>query len=340
MRFPNPASLPGILLGTLLGACSSHTPFYGPLPVRNQHPAQLTVLHMDPRSARVLDSGSPDVRVDAGYTSLFQGGTGGGNDFFMDGELLATRIKARLGLGKGWETWAELPFAYTTGGFLDSFLIDWHDFWGLAGLGRSSAPKDRWDVRARRQGVTVYEMERSSLELMDIPIGIAWNPGWRSDPSLDLLLRVAVELPAGDDGAGFGNGRVDYALGLVLEYRFDGWALTGHLQHTFAGTPNRAKSGGLDFGDVTSVGVGAEVSLGDTISALVQAEMETSTLRDLGFSEVEDEQWLLWVGLRQLLGDGFYLEIGFGEDLFGAPPDFTAWLAVGWMPSLSSSTGH
>ncbi len=51
---------------------------------------------------------------------------------------------------------------------------------------------------------------------------------------------------------------------------------------------------------------------------------------------MEDGQWLLWVGLRQFLGDGFYLEVAFGEDLSGAPPDFTAWVGVGWMPSVSS----
>ena len=114
MKHRNPVIPPGILVVILLGACSSQTPFYGPLPVRNQHPAQLTVLHMDPRSARVLDSGTPDVRVDAGYSSLFRNGSGGGNDFSMDGELLRTRIKGRLGLGKGWETWVELPFVRST----------------------------------------------------------------------------------------------------------------------------------------------------------------------------------------------------------------------------------
>ena len=328
-----------VLLG--FAACSTETPFYGPLPVRNQHPAQLTVLHMDPRSAVTLDSGSLDVRADAGYTSLFQAGSSGGDSIVMDGEILRTRLVGRVGLGDGWETWAELPFAYTTGGFLDDFLIDWHDFWGFSDQGRSSAPKNQWLVEARQGGVTAYEMnDPGGIELMDIPIGIAWNPEWFSDPSLDVLLRGAVELPTGDEDEGFGNGELDYSLGLVGEYRFEGWSLTAHVQHTFAGTPDQAQSAGLDFSDVTSFGVGAEVSLGPTTTGLIQTELESSTLRDLGVSEAEDEQWLLWIGGRQLLGKGFYLEVALGEDLSGAPPDFTAWLAVGWMPTLVAPGGR
>lgn len=296
---------------------------------------------MDPRSAVTLESGSPDVRVDAGYTSLFQAGSGGGNDFVMDGEFLRMRLMGRVGLGKGWETWAELPVAYTTGGFLDGFLIDWHDFWGLPDQGRSSAAKNQWNVEARRGGVTAYEMnDPGGIELMDIPIGIAWNPEWFADPSLDLLFRGAVELPTGDEDQGFGNGQVDFSLGLVGEYRFDAWSLTAQVQHTFAGTPDQARNAGLDFSDVTSFGVGVEVSLGSTTTALVQTQIESSTLRDLGFNKAEDEQWLLWVGGRQLLGKGFYLEVALGEDLRGPTPDFTAWLAVGWAPSLAVPGGR
>ncbi len=178
------------------------------------------------------------------------------------------------------------------------------------------------------------------VELMDIPIGIAWNPEWFSDPSLDLLFRGAVELPTGNEDQGFGNGEVDSSLGLVGEYRFDAWALTAEVQHTFVGTPDRAQSAGLDYRDVTSVGMGAEISLGATTTGLIQIHIESSTLESLGFREAEDLQRLLWVGGRQLLGDGFYLEVALGEDLGGPTPDFTAWLAVGWMPSLVVPTGR
>ena len=96
-----------------------------------------------------------------------------------------------------------------------------------------------------------------------------------------------------------------------------------------------AESAGLEYSDVSSFGLGVEIALGPQTSALVQTELETSTLRDLGFEEVADDQWLLWFGLRQGLGKGFYAEVGFGEDLSSAvAADFTAWLGVGWAPSF------
>jgi hypothetical protein len=305
------------------------------MPVRNQHPAQLTVLQMDPRSAEILAAGSGDLRADAAYSSLFLAGAGSGNTSVMDGEILRTRVKGRVGLGQGFEAWTELPFAHTSGGFLDSFVIDWHDFWGLPDGSRSGAPQDQWDVRATRGGALAYEMEESGFELLDIPIGVAWDPGvFRSSP-FDLLLRGAVEFPTGDQDRGFGNGEVDVSLGLVADYRWETWVLTAQVQHTFAGTPDRAESAGLEFRDISSFGLGVEIALGPQTSALVQSQLETSTLRDLGFGQVADNQWLLWFGVRQGLGDGFYLEVGFGEDLSSAvASDFTAWVGVGWTPSF------
>ena len=46
-------------------------------------------------------------------------------------------VYKRQGLGDGLEFGFELPFAHTSGGFLDRFLIDYHDALGLPDQGLS-----------------------------------------------------------------------------------------------------------------------------------------------------------------------------------------------------------
>src|SRR5688500_4126943 len=118
----------------LLGGCVDAPRFHGPLPVRNQHPAQLTVLHLPPASTNTLAADAWAARADIAYSSLFLSGSAPGagprKSFRMDGEYLRISPQLRTGLGGGVEVSFEVPFAHTTGGFLDDFLIDYHDAFG------------------------------------------------------------------------------------------------------------------------------------------------------------------------------------------------------------------
>lgn len=305
--------------------------------MRNQHPAQLTVLHLDPRATAPVPAGTVQARADAAYTSLFLGGTGNGNTFGMDGEILRTGLKAEVGLGAGLSLAAELPLLHTNGGFLDAFLIDWHDLFGLPDQDRSTSPRNQFEVRATRQLNTVYELRERDLEVGDIPMALTWSilspeprgPDDERRNGVGLAARVGVEWPTGDADAGFGNGEVDWSLGLLGELRTGPVAWTAHASHTFAGTPDVARRGGLDFADVTSAGLGLEWAVADRWALLVQTELETSTLRNLDFDRVSDPQWLLWTGVRTRVSRSVAIEVALGEDLSAfVAPDFTAYLGL------------
>jgi Protein of unknown function (DUF3187) len=325
-----------VLVGLGAAACTTNPAAGGPLPVRNQHPAQLTVLHQAPASARVLAAGRAAARVDAAYTSLFLRGSRGGDSFTMDGEYLRVANRLRAGLGAGLELGLELPVAHASGGFLDSFLIDYHEWFGFPDQNRSTTPRDRFEVRAIDNGNTVFELDRHGVELLDVPLQLTWQLLAATADRPGLAVRGAVELPTGDDERGYGNGQVDYGIGLLAEHRTGAVAWYGHLQHTFAGTPGPARRLGFDFADVTSMGLASELPLTADLAALVQVEWETSTLRALDLAVATREHLLLWVGGRWQAGADWSVEVGFGEDLQSlVSPDFTAWLGVVWLPGGS-----
>ena len=315
------------------GGCVQHPDLQGPLPLRNQHPAQLTVMHLNPADARVQPAGQTRLRADAAYTSLFLFGATPGSSWYMDGEILRASLGASVGLGGGFQLGAHLPFAHTSGGFLDDFIIDYHDALGLPDQDRSGSPRDQFLVEAAQGGQRVWGMDESSAELLDVPLELTWLVRAPGEEQVGFALRTGLELPTGDQDRGYGNGEVDVAVGGVLDYRQGGVGYSLNAQHTFAGTPRGARALGFEFQDVTSAALSVELPLSETVHALIQTEWESSTLRDLGPKVAEHEQMLLWVGARWSPTPAWSFEFAFGEDLLEkASPDFTAWLGAAWRP--------
>lgn len=303
------------------------------MPTRNQHPAQLTVMHMDPATAAVLPAGATAFRTDLAYTSLWLNGGNAQSSWFMDGEVLRAALDARVGLGHGLQFDMQLAAAHSSGGFLDSFIIDYHDTFSLPDQNRSAGAKDDFLIEARRGANTVWSVQESSAELLDVPLQLTWQATPSGDRQLGLALRGGIELPIGDQDHGYGNGQVDVSFGALLDYQIHGIGLYGHAQHTFAGTPRPARRSNFSFADVTSVGLGAELPLTESLHVLVQAEWESSTLRRLGPKVAARNQVNLWVGGRYQASEHWSVEVGLGEDLVGlASPDFTAWLGFLWQP--------
>ncbi|MCB9878535.1 MAG: DUF3187 family protein [Planctomycetes bacterium] len=312
-------------------ACVSRPSFEGPMPTRNQHPAQLLVMHMPPAAAGVLGAGRATVRTNAAYTSLYLFGVKDTATWQMDGEYLRAATELRLGLGAGLQLGVEVAAAHTSGGFLDDFLIGYHDALGLPDQGRDQDQKDAYRVAATRDGRTVWEADQEGAALLDLPITLTWQVLEGGDRRVGVAVRGGVELPTGDERRGFGSGGLDASVGALVDYRLPGLALYGHAQYAWTSTPDQAQRAGLRFGDVTSVGVAGELPLDDTLTALVQIEWETSTLRHLGPSEAAHNQLLGWFGGRLQASPGWSIELAIGEDLRGyASPDVTAWLGMTW----------
>lgn len=322
-----------------VAGCVARPNLGGPLPVRNNHPAQLTVMHLDPADASVLSKAQTAWRTDLSYTSLFLfGDDAQRSSWVMDGELLRVALDAKVGLGNGLQLGVQLAAAHTSGGFLDNFVVDYHDAFGLPDQDRSATVNDRYRIEASQGGLPVWSVERSSAEWLDLPIHLTWQLREPGENRFGVAVRGGIELPLGDQNDGYGNGQVDASIGALLDYRSRGIGWSGHLQHTFAGTPDQARRRGFHFEDVTSLGLGVELPLSESLHALVQVELETSTLRRLGPNVASREQLLLWVGSRYQATPEWSMEMGLGEDLRGlASPDFTVWFGVTWKPGVGGS---
>ena len=87
-----------ILTGVVLAGCATPDRFDGPIPVRNQHPAQLTALHLEPVGPRTVPEGTGRADLTLSYSSLFVNRATQGNAFVMDGEILRAGLRGRYGI--------------------------------------------------------------------------------------------------------------------------------------------------------------------------------------------------------------------------------------------------
>lgn len=320
-----------VAVAAAMQGCVSQPELRGPMALRNQHPAQLLVAHLDASGVDVLPAGDTAVRVGAAYTSLFLFGSNPQSSFAMDGEQLRTAFAGRLGLGRDLELKVTIPVVHTTGGFLDDAIIDFHDFFGFPDQDRTPAPRGLFGIDARQGGQSVWSVDRSGLELADVPLELAWQLRAPAEDRLGLALRGAVELPTGDADRGYGNGQVDVVVGAFADYRRGGIGYTANVQHAVAGTRGQTRDLGFRFADVSSVGVGLELPVRQDFHLLVQAELETSTLRELGPRVASRNQMMIWFGGRWTPSPRWALEFGLGEDVIAkSAADFTAWLGLEW----------
>ncbi|MCB9888571.1 MAG: DUF3187 family protein [Planctomycetes bacterium] len=323
----------GVVWCAALGGCASAPGFGGPLPVRNQHPVFLTTLAMDPAPARVRPAGTGTASLGLAYSSMFLRSEKPEpplyvNRFEMDGELLRAGLRGEYGFGGGLQLAFELPFASTSGGFLDRFVEDFHDTFNQTNGGREKAAYDQFGVRVDYQGRVPYQMEERGFEPLDVPIELRWAMlPLHADRPVGLTARAAVELPVGDQSRGYGNGGLDSAVGMIGEAQWGPFAATAHVDYTFVSTPDRARRAGIHYRGKLGFGAAVEAAITDATELVVQLEMSQSPIREVRAINLDSDQWLLWVGLRSQWTRNFAVELALGEDMtLNGPPDFTVFL--------------
>lgn len=192
--------------------------FPRPLPVASQSPV-MGVFGI-PRAQGVGMLGHGNIRWDATVelASHFQGGEAGDEAIFFDGETARLALQARYGLNDDWNIGVEVPWVHHGPGFLDAFIIDWHDLWGFPQRGRDQAAEDELVYRYERDGATRFEIQSATSGLGDIVVS-AQRRLWRGERSAGVL-HTQLELPTGDAADLTGSGALDAAAGIELSRRW------------------------------------------------------------------------------------------------------------------------
>jgi hypothetical protein len=324
-------SLLGFLPGCfLLPAESAEHKVRGPLPSRTQQPLALTFLALKPRSANTQQAGSVGVALESVYSSIYEFNQLPGQRAAFDGEILRADLRLRFGLAADDDIEIELGGLYATSGFLDGFIDSFHDSLAIfADGGRDLAAPDQYEMRVRRAGQTVYELEEDRAGFTDLPIIYTHRLRHEDDSGPAIAWRLGVELPTGSDGRGFGNGGVDYGSGVLLERSSARWTITGALDVVVNAEPAAFAGSSLNAPLVFQVQNGYEYRWSSRLSLLGQLFYTSPFVDGIELEEIDRDVLDLGLGCAWDWGDETVVTFSFHEDVIAATgPDFSLYLGV------------
>lgn len=265
--------------------------------------------------------------------SIYTTSSSANEQILLDGELYRWTFSGRYGLTDTIELGLELPIVLQGGGFLDGFILDWHDFWGLPQGGRNTAPKDRLHYSYVKDGIQRLNVQQSKGGIGDISLLAAYKL-FEQQTETDhdtLALRGQLKLPTGDSSALLGSGSVDFAVFLTgAMNRNTEWGTIG----VFASAGGMYISPGNILKDQQEnfVGFGAGGlgwSPADWISLKVQCNLTSPFYKQTSLDELGKSTALLTTGGTLKLPDNYLLDIGVGEDILVATaPDVTFHLSL------------
>lgn len=270
----------------------------------------------------VLAVGESQARLNLDWVSEYYERQTGDEALTLDAESQRLALSYRRGFGgsivsvDGWEWGVELPLVSTGGGLLDSWIEDWHDFFGLPNGGREQAPQDRYRIRYQRNGQTLLDLDQGKSGLGDarLTLGAALGEQW--------LVRAMLQLPTGDahrltGGHTGGALWTDYSRPL------------GELQRvklTLSAGVSAADTGGPLGSQQQPVaglaGAALSLPLFWGIEGLTQFNFHTALYKDSGLKPLDGPSGQLAFGVR-LPWSGGAFTLGVQEDVVvNTSPDF------------------
>jgi hypothetical protein len=270
-----------------------------------------------PGTALLLPPGGTAAEFAVETVQNFAKNTSGDEVSFFDGETYRFNLALRRGVTSRFEAGLEVPYLSHRGGFLDGFMRDFHDTFGLSQSGRNNHPRNRLLYSYTRGGVQEILVDEHAEGLGDVRLRGAWQL-WRNEggPSRGAALHASLKLPTGDSDNLFGSGSTDLAL-WVSGTR--GWERKGSALALFGA----AGVMGLTDGDVLPeqqrnlVGFGTLGGGWRPASWLVvKLQIDTHTpFFDSDLQELGVVMGQLLMGVDLALGERTALELGVSEDI-------------------------
>lgn len=299
------------------GALAQQPPF-GPLTSEEGAPLQRISYTAAFERADLTARGSVSTDVWLGFSNIFEQDSSATHVLFLDTERLLTAATVRWGAAERLEIGARVTLETTGGGFLDSFVLWYHERLGFGQANRDRFPRGNYAQRLFNGGpAPVLEIPRRTLGLEDVQVFGKWLGAVSADGRSVLSLRAAARIPAQSNL--IGEERSDFALLALARLGVGSWYVHGML-----GVATARASPELDpiLRDGTaSFGLALERSLGSGLAGVLQYQIASPLLRGFDHRELDWPASNIVLGLAGRSGDEWSWDVSFQED---APPDTPA----------------
>jgi hypothetical protein len=287
----------------------------GPIATRVQQPIKLTYLAFRPRAAETQPEGKLALSAISQYSNIFENGFSETEKVVLDGETWRNSLVARYGLSPSSDIEIEIPFMYTSGGFLDPIIEDFHHAFGFPNGGRESRPQNAYEMQVQTHGETAYTLDGYTVGLGDIPIVYTQQFFAQDGAAPSLAARFGVELPTGSESAGFGNGKLDGGAGLLAQIACGRWTTTSAIDYVHAGGSTTFTAADVHPSTQADAQLGLEYRWNDAASLLGGLVLDSPVTQDIHLKEIDKAMLSLDLGVAWDAGEKSQLYFGFTEDV-------------------------
>jgi hypothetical protein len=324
MRRLAPICLLACLFGGTPVPAHAQLPSLGPLGAEEGSPIQRLGYTPMIEAPEPVRRGRLRTDVWLGYSNIFEQDSSTMAILYLDTERLLTAVTVRYGLADHLEVGLRTTFETDWGGFLDGFIVGFHDALHLGTRNERSFPRGAYsETLQSRDGRMLLDIPRSSIGPTDVRLFAKWGvSGSRGAFSLRALTRIPTR------GLTVGSERKDLAGAAMGRVAWRGWYL-----HGMAGgaTVRRTDDTREVLRSRTWFGMlGAERPFREGLSGVVELTGQTQILQSFHDNDISGPPTNLVAGVVGRTGSGWRWELGLQEDLPPRGPsiDFTVQLAL------------
>lgn len=253
-------------------------------------------------------------------------------NILLDGESYRFTLALRYGIARGVEAGIDVPYVGQGGGFLDSFIIGWHDFFNLPQGGRKEDPRNRLLYTYTKDGRNRLLINDSSFAPGDVRLsgGVQLYHDGTENPRA-VALRASLKLPTGDSNELHGSGNTDFALWFTAsdDYRLPigHFTLFGAAGGMVMGTGDLLRGQQRNVAGFASLGCGW--SPAEWIAFKVETSGHTAFYKESDLRELANGALQLIIGGTLAFSPRTSLDIGVSEDIaVNTSPDVAFHLAL------------
>lgn len=219
-----------IVLWFVVPAVAQQSLWTEPFAVRNQNPLILVYGLPATAPAELVATGESSLQLQFDLTNNSKISESSRERVILDGETYRTALIYKQGIADGWQLGVELPLIAHGSGFMDNFIENWHDAFGLSNSDREPWPKNRLLFSYSDNGLVEAEITDRTTGVSDLQLLLARRLTPLSEKS-SLSFNASLKLPTGDVDRLQGSGAADLALWLsgAAPELFGDWHAGGYL---------------------------------------------------------------------------------------------------------------
>lgn len=307
-----------ILLGLIVLTAGVALPAWGlelaPFAIRNDLPTVLVHQLAYAEPARLNDPDQVSLHLGFDIANTATDSQKNEESIVIDGQTYVATLGLRYGLADNLQVGIDVPWVWQSKGFLDGFIENFHDFFGLPNGDRNNMPNNEINYSYTNTNGDDFLLDDDANSIGDIRLLGAWQ--WLKSDDLAASLHATIKAPTGDADKFTGSGGWDVSLALSLQrdYALDNGraALWGGFGGSWLGPGDILEDEAKDW--AASAWLGAGWSPLDWLGLKMQLDGHTA-LYDSDLKELNDPALMLTLGGTLGLSEKTSLDIGVGEDL-------------------------